>query len=102
MSDSLPEQVCKNCGTPFKGYYCNVCGEKVLHPSDRSFKAFLSNILLAITFADGKVIKTLWWVVRKPGFISSEFAMGRRVSYLKPISLFFVLNLIYFLFPVIQ
>jgi len=102
MNETLPEQICKSCGNAFKGYYCNVCGEKVQSHGDRSFKVFLSNIFLAITFADGKVVKTLWWVVRKPGFISSEFAAGRRVNYLKPISLFFVLNLIYFLFPVIQ
>jgi hypothetical protein len=102
MSEILPDQVCKSCGTPFKGFYCNVCGEKVLKPADRSFRAFLSHLLQAITFADGKVLKTLALVVSNPGFVSREFADGRRVNYLKPISLFFVLNLIYFLFPIIQ
>jgi hypothetical protein len=93
---------CKSCGNSFAGNYCNECGEKILKPSDRSFKIFLSNILIAITFADSKMIKTLWLVLKKPGFVSKEFANGRRVNYLKPISLFFVLNLIYFFFPVIQ
>ncbi len=94
--------ICKSCGNSFHGNYCNECGEKVLKPSDRSFKTFLSNILIAITFADSKLIKTLWLVLSKPGFISKEFAEGRRVNYLKPISLFFVLNLVYFFFPLIQ
>jgi len=102
MNHSLPDHICKNCGNPFKGYYCNVCGEKVILAEDRSFRSFLSSILMAITFADEKVIKTLWLVVSRPGFITHEFAEGRRVKYLKPLSLFFVLNLIYFLFPVIQ
>jgi hypothetical protein len=62
----------------------------------------LSNLLVAITFADSKMIKTLWLVLKKPGFISREFAEGRRVKYLNPTSLFFVLNLIYFFFPLIQ
>jgi hypothetical protein len=79
-----------------------MCGEKVLLPADRSFKKFLSNILIAITFADSKMIKTLWLTLVDPGFISKEFAEGKRVKYLKPLSLFFVLNLIYFLFPLIQ
>jgi hypothetical protein len=48
------------------------------------------------------MIKTLWLVLKKPGFISREFAEGRRVNYLNPTSLFFVLNLIYFFFPLIQ
>ena len=102
MNEPLSEHTCKSCGNRFQGYYCNVCGEKILLPQERSFKTFLNNILIAITFADSKFIKTLWWVIKKPGFISKEFAEGRRVNYLKPISLFFVLNLVYFLFPVIQ
>ena len=95
-------QTCKSCGHSFEGIYCNVCGEKVLLPHDRSFKKFLSNILVAITFADNKIVQTLWLTIVDPGFISREFAEGRRVKYLKPLSLFFVLNLIYFLFPLIQ
>jgi Protein of unknown function (DUF3667) len=102
MTQALPEHVCKSCGNQFRGYYCNLCGEKIIEPQDRSFKAFLSNILVAVTFADNRVIKTLWLVILKPGFISREFSEGRRIHYLKPLSLFFVLNLFYFLFPVIQ
>jgi hypothetical protein len=41
-------------------------------------------------------------MVRKPGFVSREFANGRTVKYLKPASAFFILNLFYFFFPVIQ
>jgi Protein of unknown function (DUF3667) len=102
MEHPITEHRCKSCGNTFAGFYCNICGEKVLLPKDRSFKILLTNILLALTLADGKVLKTLWLVVKKPGFISHEFVAGRRINYLKPVSLFFVLNLIYFLFPVIQ
>ncbi len=102
MSEPFTEHTCQSCGNQFRGSYCNQCGEKVLDEQDRSFKAFLNNLLIAITFADNKFVKTLWWVIRKPGFICKEFAEGRTVKYLRPLSLFFVLNLIYFLFPVIQ
>ena len=93
---------CKSCGSTFRGNYCNQCGEKLIRASERSFKTFLNNVLISITFADSKMIKTLWLVLKKPGFISREFAEGRRVNYLNPTSLFFVLNLIYFFFPLIQ
>lgn len=93
---------CKSCGNTFTGNYCNECGEKVLHASDRSLKRFAATIFKAITFADSKFVKTLWLVLKKPGFISKEFIEGRRVNYLKPLQLFLVLNLAYFLFPVIQ
>jgi hypothetical protein len=93
---------CKSCGNKFTGNFCNECGEKVQHASDRSFKRFIETIFKAITFADSTFAKTLWLVLKKPGFISREFIEGRRVNYLKPLSLFLVLNLAYFLFPVIQ
>ena len=93
---------CKSCGNTFCGNYCNECGEKVLHASDRSFKRFAGSIFKAITFADSKFIKTLWLVLSKPGFLTKEFVEGKRVNYLKPLSLFLVLNLAYFFFPVIQ
>ena len=98
----VKEHTCKSCGNVFVGEFCNLCGEKILRPSDRSFKKLMSNILIAITFADSKFIKTLWLIIKSPGELSNDFANGRRVKHLPPLSLFFVLNLIYFFFPVIQ
>lgn len=86
----------------FEGNYCNLCGEKVITPKDRTFRTFLSNILIAVTFADNKFIKSLWLAVVNPGFISKEYAEGRRVNYIRPLQLFFILNLVYFLFPILQ
>lgn len=97
-----PDRTCKSCGHSFKGLYCNLCGEKVLETKDRTFRSFLQNILLALTFADNKFVKTWWLIVRNPGFISKEYVEGRRVNYIKPLQVFFVLNLIYFLFPLLQ
>lgn len=96
------QHVCKSCGNTFIGLYCNQCGEKVIVPSDRSLKTFMSGILVALTFADSKFFKSIALVVFNPGFLSREFAEGRRVKYLRPMSLFFLLNLIYFIFPIIQ
>ncbi len=93
---------CKSCSHKFTGNYCSQCGEKILTPADRSFKTILNNILLTITFADSKFAKTLWLVIKKPGALSFDFAQGKRVKHLSPMSLFFVLNLVYFFFPVIQ
>ena len=62
----------------------------------------MSDILIAITFADSTLIRTLWLIIRKPGVLSYDIAEGRRVKHLAPLSLFFVLNLVYFFFPVIQ
>lgn len=86
----------------FTGLYCNLCGEKVIEPKDRSFKNFIANSLTALTLADNRFLKTLWLTVKNPGFLSKEYANGRRVNYLRPLQVFFVLNLVYFLFPTLQ
>lgn len=100
---STPSQhTCKSCGNSFIGLYCSQCGEKVIEPKDRSLRTFLSNILLFISFADSRFIRTLWLIIKNPGFLSKEYVEGRRVKYLRPLQLFFILNLVYFLFPVLQ
>lgn len=93
---------CKSCGHRFEGSYCNICGEKVRVPADRTFKSFVNDLVRAVTLADNKFARTLWLIFYKPGFVSGEIADGRTVRYLNPMSVFFVLNLIYFLFPIVQ
>jgi hypothetical protein len=101
-SNALSEQVCKSCGNEFRGVYCNVCGEKVIEPKDRSFRVFLSKILIATTIVDNKFVKSLVLTISQPGFLSREYVDGRRVNYMRPLQMFFILNLTYFLFPVLQ
>lgn len=96
------KHTCKSCHHEFTGNFCNECGEKVLRPADKSFKTVLNNIFLTITFVDSRFIKTLWMVISNPGTLSRDFSNGKRVKHLAPMSLFFVLNLVYFFFPVIQ
>jgi hypothetical protein len=62
----------------------------------------INDIIKALTFADNKFARTLWLIIYRPGFVSTEIANGRTVRYLAPIQVFFVLNLVYFLFPIVQ
>jgi len=101
-SNPLSEHICKSCGKEFRGLYCNVCGEKVIEPKDRSFRVFLSKVLIATTIVDNKFVKSLLLTIRQPGFLSREYVDGRRVNYMRPLQMFFILNLAYFLFPVLQ
>jgi hypothetical protein len=101
----MPEQIvhtCKSCQNQFTGHYCNNCGERVRVAADRTFKSFLNDIVRAITLADNKFARTLWLIFYKPGFVSTEIVNGRTVRYMSPLQVFFVLNLVYFLFPIVQ
>lgn len=102
MNSDTSEHICKSCLNKFNGNYCNQCGEKVLTVKDKSFKTILNNIMLTLTFADSRFVRALWLVITKPGMISRDFSNGIRVKNLSPMSVFFVLNLVYFFFPLIQ
>lgn len=65
-------------------------------------KTFLSSVVVALTLADNRFVKTLWLTIKNPGFLSKEYADGRRVHYIRPLQMFFILNLVYFLVPVLQ
>lgn len=97
--DYEASRICKCCNTMFKGRYCNVCGEKVVEPYERSFLGFLDNVLNAFTFLDGKFLRSLRYLILKPGLLSRNIADGKRVPYMKMVSLFFLANFFYFLFP---
>jgi hypothetical protein len=101
-SDSGQINECKSCGNKFSGSFCNLCGEKVLEAGDRSLRTFMSNIQVTHIFADNRFLKSLKLIIIKPGFLYKEYADGRRVNYTKPLQVFFVLNLVYFLFPLVQ
>jgi hypothetical protein len=100
FSRMLDSHKCISCGNDFKGLYCNVCGEKVISPKDRKLMRFLGEFVNALTFADSKLWKTIKSIVVAPGKFSNDFVEGKRKAYMKPVSIFFLANLIYFLFPV--
>jgi hypothetical protein len=93
---------CKSCDNQFNGNYCNNCGEKEIKPKDRTLKHLLSQIVNAFTFADGKFLNTLKSITLRPGRFSKDYVEGKRVKYMTPVSIFFLANLIYFLFPLIN
>ncbi len=97
--DYKESRTCKCCDNVFEGRYCNVCGEKVIESYERSFLGFLENLLNAFTFLDGKFIRSLRLLITRPGQLSRNIANGIRAPYMKMISLFFVANFFYFLFP---
>jgi len=92
--------ICKSCKNQFQGTYCNICGEKVITAEDRRLSKILGEFIAALTFADSKLWKTLVSILIYPGRYSNEFIIGKRKDYMRPISLFFLANLIYFLFPI--
>ncbi|HEX4487460.1 MAG TPA: DUF3667 domain-containing protein [Terriglobales bacterium] len=78
------------------GQFCCACGEKEISERDYSLRYYLQEITAVVTLLESKLLRSLWLVVTKPGFLSSEYFNGRRVRYVKPLQLFVFLNVVYY------
>jgi hypothetical protein len=87
---------CPSCGAQTVGQFCCACGEKEISERDYSLRYYLQEITAVVTLLESKLLRSLWLVVTKPGFLSSEYFNGRRVRYVKPLQLFVFLNVVYY------
>lgn len=86
---------CANCQTPLEGEYCHHCGQSVhsvLRPVHGLFEEFFETFL----HIDGRILHTIPPLFCKPGFLTLEYFSGRRVRYIAPFRLMFVLCLLAF------
>ena len=91
--------VCRNCGAPVAEKFCTVCGEKIFTPGEHSLGHFVGDVVNELTFLDSKLLRTLKLMLTRPGALSYQYVNGKRVRFIKPLSMFFMANLVYFLFP---
>ena len=87
---------CLNCGATVMGRYCHVCGQENVEPKE-SFWHLLTHFFNDITHFDGKFFTTLKDLLFKPGFLSKEYMIGRRASYLNPVRMYVFTSAIFFL-----
>jgi hypothetical protein len=79
------------------GPFCSQCGEKLLTRSDHSFKHVLEEVFGEFAHIDGRFFRTIKTLVRKPGELERAYFHGGRSRYTKPLTLFVMLNLVFFL-----
>jgi hypothetical protein len=94
MSSPAPI-LCKSCQSPLTGKFCAVCGEQVLDRELRSLNYLFKNLLEVLVNFDGKIWRTFLTLLAFPGKLEFFFHIGKRVNYLKPVTLFFTVNIIF-------
>jgi hypothetical protein len=90
------EKICLNCNANLHGRYCHVCGQENLEPKE-SVWHLTTHFFNDITHFDGKFFSTVKLLITKPGFLSKEYMIGRRASYLNPIRMYVFTSAIFFL-----
>jgi len=90
------EKICLNCGTETPGRYCPACGQQNIEPK-QSVWHLIQHFFSDITHFDGKFFVTVKDLFVKPGFLSREYMIGRRASYLDPIRMYIFTSAIFFL-----
>jgi hypothetical protein len=77
---------CANCRQPLTGRFCAHCGEQAIDPAALTVRHFVTNTVVdELTHVDRKFWTTLANLMFRPGFLSAEYAAGRRRAYIKPV-----------------
>lgn len=87
---------CVSCGEPAGTPFCPACGER--RASDRRYTvgALAGEAFEVLTNADSTIWRTFRTLVRHPGELTRAWLFGIRAPYMKPLQLFLVVNVVYF------
>ena len=94
MAKPLKGPECLNCGhATGDNTYCSNCGQ--LNDTRRlSFWELVTESLSNFLAFDGKVFRTLWLTLIKPGQVAADFKSGKRVRYMNPIRFYFLSSIL--------
>lgn len=86
---------CHDCGAAVTYHYCAVCGQETrLHVP--SAGEFLHEFIGHYVAFEGKLWKTLWLLLCKPGRLTADYLAGRRARYVAPLRLYLTFSLLFF------
>ncbi|HVG11866.1 MAG TPA: DUF3667 domain-containing protein [Flavisolibacter sp.] len=88
---------CPTCREPFFGKYCAACGEKQVTHHDFTLPHFIEESIEGITHFDNKFFRSIRDMIASPGLLTRNFEEGRKVKFMKPVQLFIVCNVLFFL-----
>jgi hypothetical protein len=90
-----PSGFCYNCGIRMVGAFCANCGQKV-QELDPSLGHFLHDLTHELLHVDGKIFRSVWTLLARPGALTRDYFEGRRARWISPIRLYLVFSVAYF------
>lgn len=87
---------CPTCKILVATPFCSQCGEHLLRPHDLTLRGLFKKLFHAMTSIDGRLIRTVWCLLRRPGVLTVAYLDGRRKPYIAPLQLFLLANVLFF------
>lgn len=81
---------CPNCSAELNGPFCSNCGQHQVD-LDRPLRELGAEAMEAFFSFDTRILRTLWPLISRPGFLTVEFMAGRRKRYVHPFKLYFAI-----------
>ena len=88
---------CRSCDTVIERRHCGECGERWIPEGGEPFVSTVGAWLGDFFGTDGRVWQTLFATVFRPGLLTVDYLRGKRQPYLRPLQLFVVCNVLYFI-----
>ncbi len=87
---------CTNCDAVLQGAWCHECGQPV-KGMIRHFHSIFGDFLDTVIGYDNRIWRTLIPLYFQPGRMTNDFIAGKRMRFVLPFRLFFILSLLAFL-----
>jgi hypothetical protein len=88
---------CVNCGEPIVASFCGRCGERRASERDNSLVGFGAEVVQTFASLDRSLLGSLRSLLARPGELTVEFMRGRRVNMMRPLQLFLLVNVGFFI-----
>ncbi len=88
-------QTCQNCGAGLIGDYCHACGQRGDEPR-RVVIGLVQDFLVDTLAIDGKLARTIFLLLTRPGRLARRYLDGQRVRYSPPFRLYLFTSVFFF------
>lgn len=88
---------CPTCGAARPERFCPRCGERRVDADDYALRHFAAHAVDQVFNLDGTLWRTLRTLVTRPGLLTAEYLAGRRTRHTRPLQLFLLVNVAFFL-----
>lgn len=88
--------VCQNDGTLLTGEYCHTCGQRADEPR-RAVIGLVQDVFVDTLAIDGKLARTIWLLLSRPGRLARRYLDGKRVRYSPPFRLYLFASVFFFI-----